>query len=191
MHPAGNAADAGRRAALDRAVCEPLQHGAIAQRHRLRYARRHAGRPAEGDSRRARSQTGGGAAAPSATPASGMTMLSSSLRFGATMTVPGETEAGSAGKQPCRGITWWAHRDDENGACGCFSSAPPPNSIGSVDPHALKIPARRAESSLTEHALIPFQAEPGQLCWTGHRVMIATHRGDVKNSVGGRSKRQV
>src|SRR5258708_804126 len=24
-----------------------------------------------------------------------------------------ETEAGSAGMQPCRGITWWAHRDDE------------------------------------------------------------------------------
>jgi len=24
----------------------------------------------------------------------------------------GETEAGSAGMQPCRGITWWAHRDD-------------------------------------------------------------------------------
>src|SRR5205807_7584499 len=29
-----------------------------------------------------------------------------------TMTLPGETEAGSAGMQPCRGIAWWAHRDD-------------------------------------------------------------------------------
>jgi putative transposase len=28
---------------------------------------------------------------------------------------PGETEAGSAGKQPCRGITRWAHRDNEVG----------------------------------------------------------------------------
>ena len=29
------------------------------------------------------------------------------------MTLPSETEAGSAGMQPCRGIAWWAHRDDE------------------------------------------------------------------------------
>jgi hypothetical protein len=29
---------------------------------------------------------------------------------------PGETEAGSAGTQPCRGITRWAHRVDEMGS---------------------------------------------------------------------------
>jgi len=78
-----------------------------------------------------------------------------------TMTVPGETEAGSAGMQPCRGITWRAHRDDDRSA-----EAPLPrsskNQIGSVDPHALKIPARRAECSLTENARPPFHAEPGQ-----------------------------
>jgi hypothetical protein len=34
--------------------------------------------------------------------------------------------------------------------------------IGSVDPHALKIPARRAEYSLAESALSPFHAEPTQ-----------------------------
>jgi sensor histidine kinase regulating citrate/malate metabolism len=34
--------------------------------------------------------------------------------------------------------------------------------IGSVDSDALKIPARRAEYSLTESALSPFQAEPIQ-----------------------------
>jgi len=33
-------------------------------------------------------------------------------RGGATMILPGETEAGSSGTQPCRGITWWADRDD-------------------------------------------------------------------------------
>ena len=76
--------------------------------------------------------------------------------------LPGETEAGSAGTQPCRGITWWAHRDDEISApepvaYACFQIL-----IGSVDPHALKIPARRAEYSLTESALSPFQAEPTQ-----------------------------
>src|ERR1039457_1064129 len=35
---------------------------------------------------------------------------------GATMNLPGETEAGSAGTQPCRGIAWRAHRDDERSA---------------------------------------------------------------------------
>src|SRR5712671_6585355 len=79
-----------------------------------------------------------------------------------TMTVPGETEAGSAGMHPCRGITWRAHRDDDRSA-----EVPLPrsskNRIGSVDPDALKIPARRAECSLTENARSPFHAEPGQV----------------------------
>ena len=57
------------------------------------------------------------------------------------MTVPGETEAGSAGKQPCRGIAWWAHRDDEAGACELCSAPLPQDYIGLIDPHALKIPA--------------------------------------------------
>jgi hypothetical protein len=35
--------------------------------------------------------------------------------------------------------------------------------IESVDPDALKIPARRAECSLTENARSPFHAEPGHL----------------------------
>jgi len=35
--------------------------------------------------------------------------------------------------------------------------------IGSKDPHALKIPARRAEYSLRENVASPFQAEPAQL----------------------------
>src|SRR5215469_14388288 len=78
-----------------------------------------------------------------------------------TMTMPGETEAGSAGMQPCRGITWRAHRDDDRSA-----EVPLPrsskNQIGSVDPNALKIPARRAECSLTVNARSPFHAEPGQ-----------------------------
>jgi|SRR4029077_6208247 hypothetical protein len=38
--------------------------------------------------------------------------------------------------------------------------APKTTHIGSVDPDALKIPARRAECSLAESALSPFQAEP-------------------------------
>jgi hypothetical protein len=33
-------------------------------------------------------------------------------RGGATMNLPGETEAGSAGRQPCRGIAGRAHRAD-------------------------------------------------------------------------------
>jgi hypothetical protein len=80
------------------------------------------------------------------------------------MTVLGETEAGSAGKQPCRGIAWWAHRHDEVGA-GERCSTPPKNLIGEIDPDALKIPARRAEYSLTGNAHSPVPAEPEQnLC---------------------------
>jgi hypothetical protein len=78
-----------------------------------------------------------------------------------TMAVPAETEAGSAGMQPCRGITWWAHRDDDRSAEAQLLRSSKKH-IGSVDPDALKIPARRAECSLTENARSPFHAEPGQ-----------------------------
>ena len=75
------------------------------------------------------------------------------------MTLPGQTEAGSAGMQPCRGITWWAHRDDDRARD--FQLALTPNFIGSKDPHALKIPARKGgKHSLAENAPSPFQAEP-------------------------------
>ncbi len=57
------------------------------------------------------------------------------------MILPGETEAGTAGTQPCRGISRWAHRDDERGREDSFLRRP--TSIGSKDPHALKIPARK------------------------------------------------
>ena len=76
------------------------------------------------------------------------------------MILPGETEAGTAGTQPCRGISRWAHRDDERGRESSFLRRP--TSIGSKDPHALKIPARRAEYSLTENVASPFQPEPRQ-----------------------------
>jgi hypothetical protein len=77
------------------------------------------------------------------------------------MTLPGETEAGSAGMQPCQGIAWWAHRDDDR-ARGA-SSRSSQRSIGSVDPYALKIPARKGGNhSLTENPASPFHAEPGQ-----------------------------
>ena len=77
------------------------------------------------------------------------------------MALPGETEAGSAGKQPCRGIVRRAHRDDDHG-CGNELLAPTFNPIGSKDPDALKIPARRAASTLTRSARSPVPAEPAQ-----------------------------
>ncbi|MDH4179851.1 MAG: integrase core domain-containing protein, partial [Armatimonadota bacterium] len=82
-------------------------------------------------------------------------------RFVASLILPGETEAGSAGTQPCRGIARWAHQDDEVGVRRT-SSTPPHNYIGLVDPYALKIPARRAEESLTNGARpeIPKLARP-------------------------------
>jgi cyclic pyranopterin phosphate synthase len=36
----------------------------------------------------------------------------SSNQMRGTMILPGETAAGSAGTQPCRGIAWLGHRDD-------------------------------------------------------------------------------
>ena len=44
------------------------------------------------------------------------------------MILPGETEAGTAGTQPCRGISRWAHRDDERGREDSFLRRP--TSIG-------------------------------------------------------------
>src|SRR5439155_11846248 len=95
-----------------------------------------------------------------------------------TMTVPGETEAGNAGMHPCRGIAWWAHRDDDQSAEALPRSSK--NQIGSVDPDALKIPARRAEFTLTENARVPFHAEPGQFqyyrrsCWNATEAASRT-----------------
>jgi hypothetical protein len=54
------------------------------------------------------------------------------------MILPGETEAGTAGMQPCRGISRWAHRDDERGREDSFLRRL--TSIGSKDPYALKNP---------------------------------------------------
>ena len=76
------------------------------------------------------------------------------------MTLPGETEAGSAGMHPCRGILGGAHRDDVSGR-GSSPFALFPTCIGSVDPLCLENPRpERAEYSLTENAPSPFHAEP-------------------------------
>ena len=57
------------------------------------------------------------------------------------MILPGETEAGTAGTQPCRGISRWAHRDDERGVRTRSRLVQIPHRI--ERPHALKIPARK------------------------------------------------
>ena len=87
----------------------PVQHGPAAQRDRIRDAGGHAGRTAGRDPRRPRPQAGAGSTATPTAPSA------SSLTLGVTMALPGETEAGSAGKQPCRGIARRAHRDDDHG----------------------------------------------------------------------------
>src|SRR6266436_2929458 len=154
MYSTGNAAVSGRCAPPDPAVRGPLQPSAAAQRHRLCDADGYAGRPASGDPRRAGPEVGVGPRATSTASAAG-----SMSRRGATMILPGETEAGSAGMQPCRGIAWRAHRDDDRKR-GLHSPALLSTLIGSKDPDALKIPARRAEFTLTEDASSPVHAEP-------------------------------
>ena len=52
-------------------------------------------------------------------------------RGGDTMILPGKTEAGSAGTQPCRGIAWRAHRNDEWQRRNVFlARLPNPHRIG-------------------------------------------------------------
>src|SRR5947207_8273875 len=77
-----------------------------------------------------------------------------------TMTLPGETEAGSAGMQPCRGIAWRAHRDDVRGARKfIFRALPETYRIGR--PLCLENPRPEgAEYLLPESAPSPFHAEP-------------------------------
>ena len=103
---------------------------------------------------RPRPETGARSTATSVTPSA------SSLTDRVTMALPGKTEAGSAGKQPCRGIARRAHRDDDHGR-GSHLSRSSQSPIGSIDPDALKIPARRAPSTLTRSAHSPVPAEPG------------------------------
>jgi len=95
------------------------------------------------------------------------------------MILPGETEAGSAGMQPCRGIAWWAHRDDDQERGNQLLALRLPI-IGSKDPDALKIPARRAEFTLTENASSPFHAEPAQEILEGWLIELI---GRVPNGV--------
>ena len=124
VHPARDAADAGGCAAADRAVRGPLQHGASAQRDRFHYAGRHAGRASGGDPRGTRPQAGRSAPAATKAPAG------SGMSRSATMTLPGETEAGSAGMQPGRGIAWRAHRDDVERGSSPFALFPKTHRIG-------------------------------------------------------------
>ena len=78
------------------------------------------------------------------------------------MILPGETEAGTAGTQPCRGISRWAHRDDERGREDSFLR--PPNLHRIERPPCLENPRPEgAEYLLAESAPAPFHAEPGQL----------------------------
>src|ERR1035437_9926534 len=98
------------------------------------------------------------------------------------MTLPGETEAGSAGMQPCQGIAWWAHRDDVAGrGSSPFALCPKPYRIGR--PLCLENPRPEgAEYSLTESAPSPFHAEaeqgrhvPGLLLLSNHALPHRAH----------------
>src|ERR1035437_2395596 len=89
------------------------------------------------------------------------------------MTLPGETEAGSAGMQPCRGIAWWAHRDDVAGrGSSPFALYPKTHRIGR--PLCLENPRPEgAEYSLTESELSPLHAEPAHSRFL-RRLLIST-----------------
>jgi hypothetical protein len=68
-------------------------------------------------------------------------------------------EAGSAGKQPCRGITWRAHPDDEPTA-GRGHPRPAPLCIGGIDPPCLENPKQAPRKMLVLQERI----------WEGYQV---------------------
>src|SRR3989454_360042 len=156
-----------RRASARRALRELLQPSSSSQRDWICDTTGQAGGARGTNLCRARSQTGRRAAAATDPPSGRAGKTEYRWRLvgpAAKLIAPGETEAGSAGKQPCRGITRWAHRDDEVGACE-HCSAPPYHSsadlIRAIDPDALKILARRAKHPcLTKNGDSPFPAEP-------------------------------
>ena len=72
----------------------------------------------------------------------------------------GETEAGSAGKQPCRGITRWKLIEaDETGAASTVALTLPLIGFDRF-PHALKIHVESANYCLTQTGVTPISAEP-------------------------------
>jgi hypothetical protein len=82
------------------------------------------------------------------------------------MILPGETEAGNAGTQACRGIAWRAYRDDERGKSP-FALFPQSHRI--ERPRCLETP-RPNGGILTESALSPFQAKPTRCEKSGRGV---------------------
>ena len=89
----------------------------------------------------------------------------------AKLKLPGETEAGSAGTRPCRGTARRAHRNDEVGACESGVAPLRQTLIGSKDPHALKIPARRAESYITKSASLHIPGSQDDLAQTSSKQL--------------------
>jgi hypothetical protein len=88
------------------------------------------------------------------------------------MIAPSETEAGSAGRQPRRGIAWRVGQS-VNRQRGNQSSALPSILISLIDPYALKIPAPKGRNFyLTENARTPFSAEPEHPHQVEHRSRI-------------------
>src|SRR6266446_9536882 len=158
VYPARSAVVDRRRAPLGGSVRGPLQSGSSSQRDRLRHAPGQAGRARAANLCRARSQTGGGAAAATTPPSERLILAAAdrtrwtcyhrwrSVGREAKLNRPGETEAGSAGTQPCRGITRWKLiEDDERGTA---STAVLPFFIDfDRFPHALKIPAPKGRNT--------------------------------------------
>ncbi len=140
-----------------------LQRRAAAQLDRVRDAGGHAGRTPRRDSCRPRPQAGGGSRAASAT-------RSRSLADRATIFWPGETEAGSAGTQPGRGIARRAHRDDDWRARGSLSRAcSQAHRIDRLQCLRKSPPAGRS-STLPRNVDSPVPAEPGHRRRTGNDI---------------------
>jgi hypothetical protein len=134
MRASGRAALHRGRAPLGGALRRALQPGALAQHDWLPDPAGQARRSGAADLCRTRSRAGRGSTAAATPPSGGDTRFLTEATgvdwrmagYRSKLNRPGETEAGSAGTQPRRGIIRWAHRDDEVGVRE-LRSTPLPN----------------------------------------------------------------
>ena len=98
------------------------------------------------------------------------------------MILPGETEAGTAGTQPCRGITRRAHRADsqQRGSFSPLALSSEWKQPSDDRPPCLENPRPAGvEPTLTENAASPFPAEPAHFSYVQVTFKLFDRTGNV------------
>src|SRR5438132_10632191 len=162
VHPSRSAIVLGRCTADRGIVGEPLQFGSPSQRDWLPRALGQTRRTGRSNLCGTRSQTRRSSSVATTAPQPQNDGHWTGTQCHSRLTVPGEAEAGSAGKQPCQGIIWWAHRHDGNGARHPTITPRPTSSDDR--PQCLENPTNLKATCLhlRKPGGSPFHVEPGQ-----------------------------